>query len=322
LFGYPRLNGKTDGLVHDLCHHDSSTGSPAGTGDEMIRRLKALWTVDSWLRVHERLNRMLGSGQFVLIACMPRTASTFVSSVLVEVTGFSRAMLTHAYGRYEQELYLPKVVDASLRSSVTQQHVRATPVNLEIMKRFSMRSVVLVRNLFDVVVSVRDYLFLEGFDRFPTMYATKAFAEMTVEEQFDFIITFGMPWYFDFYVSWYDACESGRAEALWVTYEELCRDWPAGISKILQHCSIAKPRDEVVSAIERTRAREVRTIRLNEGVSGRGEGRLNEAQRDRLRGMARLYPWVDFGPVGLGAPARSEPRAEPGAPAVADIKWR
>jgi hypothetical protein len=271
----------------------------------MVRKLKALWTAEGWLRLQQKLNQRLGFGQFLLIACMPRTASTFVSSVLVEATGFSRTMLTHAYGRYEQELYLPKVIDASLRSSVTQQHVRATPVNLEIMKRFSMRPVVLVRNLCDVVVSIRDYLFLEGFDRFPTMYATKAFAEMPIERQYEFIITFGMPWYFDFYVSWYDACASGRVEALWVTYEELCGDWAGGIGRILEHYSIAKSQQEVVSAIERTRAREAKTIRLNEGVSGRGERRLSEAQRDRLRAMAELYPWVDFGPVGLGAPVAS-----------------
>lgn len=259
------------------------------------------------LRACAAANRMLNSrGEYILLACMPKSGSTFVKKALMNLTGFPEEFLSYAFERTEQELYLPRVIDSYSRGTVTQQHVRATEANLRIMNRYGIRPVILVRNLYDVVVSIRDYLFAEGFEKFPSLYATAYLGEMDEDEQYEFLITYALPWYFAFYVSWHDACAAGRIDALWLSYEDLSQDWPAGITRILDHYGIHKTDSEVKQALAQCLGEGAAAIRLNKGVVGRGSRRLTERHRRLIERMASFYPWVDFAPVGLRTGAQSK----------------
>ena len=140
-------------------------------------------------------------------------------------TNHAPTLKSYAYQGNEQELYLPKLVGAYGRSVVVHQHVRATEPNVALFNRLGIRPVVQVRNLVDVIVSVRDYLCQKGTSFQPSLYATDHFLSLREHEQFDFLITFAAPWYFTFYVSWCDATRDGRIQPLWVKYEELADDW-------------------------------------------------------------------------------------------------
>jgi len=266
------------------------------------RLVKMLGSAETGVRFYHRLNQALGwRGRFLFVACMPKSGSTFVCRALQTLTGYPARELSYAYERTEQDLYLPKVVDAARKGCVVQQHVQATGANLEIMQKFAIRPVILVRNLFDVVVSIRDYLFVEGFEKFPSLYATDALAAMPLERQHDFLITFAMPWYFDFYVSWFDATRDKRVESLWLSYDDLRSDWAAGISQILDHYGIERSESEIAETIDFLQG-QPSSIRFNRGVSGRGTAALTPEQKQRLLDMAAMYPWVDFSSVGLHHP--------------------
>ena len=268
-------------------------------GGAFRRFIKNISSAETGLMTYHRINRALGwRGDFLFVACMPKSGSTFVCRVLQALTGYPARELSYAYERTEQDLYLPKVIDACRKGGVVQQHVQATGANLDLMKRFGIRPVILVRNLLDVVVSIREYLFIEGFEKFPSLYATDALASMPIERQHDFLITFAMPWYFDFYVSWHDATRDKRADTMWLSYDEISADWTAGISMILEHYSIKKSEAEISEVIESLRG-QPSSIRFNRGISGRGASALTVAQQERLFEMAALYPWVDFSLVGL-----------------------
>lgn len=267
----------------------------------MLRTLiQATYSAEAGLEVYSRLSRRLGRHKTtVFLACMPKTGSTFLKSVLLEVTGFAEGVLTYAFERTEQELYLPRLIDACRRNTVTQQHVRATAANVDLMQRFRIRPVILVRNLFDVVVSIRDHLMIEGTERFPSLYATEHLASLDPQEQYEFLISYAIPWYFNFFVSWYDAMREGRVDALTLTYEELSQDWVPGVSRILEHVGIPRGDEEIRRALDAVWARRKGLVRFNRGVAGRGLESLNEANQEKLRRMARFYPWVDFSAVGL-----------------------
>ena len=118
-----------------------------------------------------------GKGTFVFIASMPKSGSTFMARVMEQLTGYPYVALTYGYERDEQNLYLPTLIDTFGRGSVTHQHVRATGPNLELMREFKVRPVILTRNLFDVVISIRDHLLSEG-PEFPTFYCDNEFVDI------------------------------------------------------------------------------------------------------------------------------------------------
>jgi hypothetical protein len=88
----------------------------------------------------------------LLIACQPKSGSTFLKNILCEATGFRDTYLFHAAELSTQELFYPVLLEFADVPTVTHQHCRATEANLQMMQAFGMRAVVLVRNLFDDVL--------------------------------------------------------------------------------------------------------------------------------------------------------------------------
>jgi len=229
---------------------------------------------------------------------MPKSGSTFLKRALMDVTGFSSAYLGYAFERNEQDLYFPALIDHWNVATVTQQHLRATGPNLELMHQFEIRPVILIRNLFDTVVSIRDYLFTEGLSNFPSLYVTERMADLSRERQLDLLIMHAVPWYFNFYVSWFDTCRHEAIDALWLRYDDLIQDWAGGVRRVLDFYHLDAPENAIQETLDRLHTGDRSVVRINVGVSGRGN-ELTEPQRDRIREQAACYPWVDFTAVGI-----------------------
>ncbi|MEX1081164.1 MAG: sulfotransferase domain-containing protein, partial [Halofilum sp. (in: g-proteobacteria)] len=239
-------------------------------------------------------------GQTLFITCMPKSGSTFLLQALKEATGYTDAMLTYAYERNEQDLYLPRLIDRQYENTVTRHHTRASGPNLELFHRFDIRPVVLVRDLLDVAVSVRDHLLLEGHRNFPALYAPSSYTRMGSGEQLDFVVDHSMPWYVQYYAGWYEAWESGELDMLWLRYEELVADWSHGIARILEFHGLGDRVGQVEAAIAASYQSALSVKRLNRGVVGRGQLELSAAQRSRIRDLAcYYYRDVEFSFVGL-----------------------
>jgi hypothetical protein len=258
--------------------------------------------VDSMIQVWSRLFRTLyRNRQFTYVTSIPKSGSTFLANALSQVTGYPLVQLCYGYERHEQDLYLPRLVDACRKNTVTRHHMRATKFNTALLRKFNIKPVILTRNLFDVVPSVRDQLFREGFEKMPGVYCTERFADLTEEGQLDCIVDMFMPWCVHFYVSWFDAAQSKQLPMLWLRFEDVRNDWPASLAAILEFYGIEKSNAAINEAIERTYELDRAVTRLNvgEAASSCRKARLSERQKQRIAGLARFYPWVDFSPVGL-----------------------
>jgi hypothetical protein len=243
--------------------------------------------------------RFVPAGPYLFLACMPRTASTFLSEAICELTGFRRVELADAYSENEQELDVPRLLDAYGYGSVTQQHLLANARTIELMQRYSIRPVVLVRNVFDVVISIRDFLHTEGCGKWPTFFCTdESFRSLDDATQVEQIVELGIPWYFDFFVSWQEATRRQAVETLWVTYEDAVADWATTIARIATFYGIEQDQAAIEGALERTQAR-ASSLRLNKGTTGRGETILHASARDRIEHYTRCYPGIDFSLIGL-----------------------
>jgi len=151
---------------------------------------------DMTLDIHPRLGRK------VLIACQPKSGSTFLLHILNEVTKFSTANSTFAYGSNDQQPYLPFLLKMAAIDTISQEHYRATLGTVQLLEVFNFNVIVLVRNIFDALVSMRDMLinFGDTNTTLPTDFGPHLGA-MNETEQLDAIIAKFAFWTVDFYAS-------------------------------------------------------------------------------------------------------------------------
>jgi hypothetical protein len=234
-------------------------------------------------------------GRHGLVACFPKSGSTYTVDVIRRLLSIRSPFFYRASGYEEQNLDERKLRKHLWHDTVTQQHVPGTPGNLRILEKYGVRTVVLVRNLFDVCVSLYDHFHGES-EACGEAYLNRDFFGLAEEEQRAAIIDLVIPWYFKFYVSWWDASAAGAVPILWVRYEELIDDKESTFRRMLDHfgwpCDLARLRrllDEKPGE----------GTRFNRGVSGRGQALLSRDERQRIRRLCAHYPSVDFSRIGL-----------------------
>ena len=234
-------------------------------------------------------------GRHIFIACVPKSASTFLKNLLVSLTGYRDLFTVYAAGQSEHELYLPTLRESAHLDTVTQQHCRAADANIHLMQAFDIRPVVLVRNIFDSVMSLRDF-----YDKgaFHTSYFRADWPLLDEETKIDLLIENVIPWYFQFVASWDLAERQQRLEVLWLTYEDLVADKPASVLKVLEFYGLGASRRGLEVRIREIES-EGQKIRFNKGVAGRGRSGLNNRQKEQIRRLTRFYPSTDFGRIGL-----------------------
>jgi len=234
-------------------------------------------------------------GRHIFIACLPKSASTFLKNLLVSVTGYRDLFTVYAAGQSEHEIYLPTLRDFADVNTVTQQHCRASDANLHLMQAFAIRPVVLVRNVFDSVVSLVDF-YNQG--AFQTSYFRADWQALNDDTKIDLLIENVIPWYFQFVASWDLAERQKRLEILWLSYEELIRDKAGSVLKVLEFYGLGASRRGLGERIREIESQE-RNNRFNKGIAGRGQTGLTDAQKEKIHLLKRFYPSTDFGRIGL-----------------------
>jgi hypothetical protein len=234
-------------------------------------------------------------GRHIFIACVPKSASTFLKNLLANVTGYRDLFAVYAAGQTEHEIYLPTLRESAHLDTVTQQHCRASDANIHLMQAFGIRPVVLVRNIFDSVMSLLDF-YNKG--AFKTSYFRADWPALGEEAKIDLLVEHVIPWYFQFVASWDLAEKQQRLEIHWLTYEELIADKTLSVLKLLEFYGLGASRRSVEERIREIESQE-RQNRFNKGVAGRGRSGLNHRQKDQIHRLTRYYPSTDFGRIGL-----------------------
>ncbi len=234
-------------------------------------------------------------GRHIFIACAPKSGSTFLKNLLLNLSGYADAFMVASPGQFEQELYLPTLQETAHLDTVTQQHARASDANIHLMQAFGIKPVVLVRNIFDAVVSLLDF-----YDKgaFKNSFYREDWPSLDAETKIDLVIDNLVPWYFQFFASWALAEKQGRIDVQWLTYEELIADKTTSVLKVLEFYGLGAALRGVEQRIREIES-EGRRIRFNKGVAGRGKSGLSDTQKERIRSLARYYPATDFSRIGL-----------------------
>lgn len=242
-------------------------------------------------------------GRHILIACVPKSGSTFLKNVLLSLSGYRDALMSYTAAQFEQDLYLPTVLHVARSDTVTQQHIQATDANVQLMQAVEIRPIVLVRNIFDAVISLLD--FYDG-GASSNSFFREDYKALDEETRLDLLIDNLVPWYFQFVASWSLVEKQGRLDIFWLSYEELINDKPGSISNVLKFYGLGAPLRGIEQRIREIESEKRRT-RFNKGVAGRGDERLSQSQKDRIRSYARYFPTTDFSRIGLSSQSEALP---------------
>ena len=219
------------------------------------------------------------SPEHILIACFPKSGSTYLSKVLRETTGLAKAYVSEPGPQNEQDIAAGRLRRVR-RRSVLQQHVKATRDNLELLVEHNMRPIVQTRNLFDVVASLHDH-FQRDHRSLPCGYISEDYLRMPRGERLEYLIHIHLPWYFNFALSWREAAR--RISVCAITYEQLFSDQPAALQRITAFYGLHVTTGQIVEAISRASKCDTR---LNVGVIGRGAEMLTEGHKQAIRRLA------------------------------------
>jgi hypothetical protein len=242
-----------------------------------------------------------GDKPLVVVAAAPKSGSTFLVNTLMQLTGLRGFRLSAAYSTNEHDLYLPALCLMNRSGCVSQMHMKGSFHNAALMRTFGIKPIILVRRIEDIVVSLQHDLkqkmqrprFEAGLNGYSFVWQDQCTKALSDERLVDMIIDLAVPWFVNFYVSWYRLCEQGAVDALWLTYEQMFAEKEETLRQVLEFLGL---RD--TGAIDQDLlSRKYRTFR--DGRIGQGASALTGKQRKRIREQFSYYPGVDFGRYGL-----------------------
>jgi tetratricopeptide (TPR) repeat protein len=234
-------------------------------------------------------------GRHIFIACVPKSASTFLKNVLVGLSGYRDLFAVYSSWQADQDIYLPSVIEYAGVNTVTQQHCRASETNVQIMQAFGIRPVILVRDIFDAVISMHDF-YRQG--AYFNSYFREDFMKFNEAKQIDLLIDNVVPWYLQFVSSWQRAEREKRLETYWLKYEELTANKAAEIGQLLEFYGLGAARANINRVLQLEEA-DTRKNRFNKGIAGRGKTSLTAAQKQRIIDLTEYYPAADFTCIGM-----------------------
>lgn len=227
---------------------------------------------------------------------MPKSGSSWLTRILQDLLDWPELRLECGHNGRENDIFVPRLLKFSRRNVFTPHlHLRASADTLEIVKQFRIMPIVQTRNLFDVVISYSDFYGDRGFNASQMVFPS-GFGELSEEQKIDAIIDLAMPWYIHFYVSWFYAEQKHGCRIHWVRYEDMHANACQTVRRVLDFMGESKDEATIQEVLASSQKKQ--TLK-NVGVMGRGEGKLSEEQKNRIRRMAHHYPDVDFSGIGL-----------------------
>lgn len=231
----------------------------------------------------------------IYISCFPKSGSSYVTRTLSNLTKTKIHRVNYQFLQNEQEIYLPSLIDANLfKRFLTQQHTRATDPNIKLLNNYKIKPIILVRNIYDIVISLRDYILVAP--KMPMAYVTEDIRRLTEVEQYDFVIDHMLPWYFNFYVSWYKAESENKIEFLWTSYEKMLEDKFSFFREILEFLSFKISDNKIMEEMNNI---DKKNDKFNRGLKGRGDKLLSKNQKEKIIQFSKYYNSVDFSLIGI-----------------------
>lgn len=186
-------------------------------------------------------------------------------------------------------------------------HFRASKSNLGILDFFEIRPIVLVRNIFEVFISMHNYLdalyagfvgsssSTESWFELPfgyDIFVDQGYFAMTDIDQLNLIIDNMLPWYLNFYASWNRAIDNGQ-DAMMLDFSTLKSSEVEFFAKILDFWQVDCCTADIVASIDKVKLTK-KASRMDVGRPVHARVRFSDEQRDRVIKRVRAYSYLNF----------------------------
>ena len=243
----------------------------------VMRKNNRLLTA-SYLAFDGLLSSALPKRPHILIACMPKSASTFMADGMSRLPGFRRCRLTPDWGAREQELCSIRLSRYNHSKYVAQHHLRNSAWTQYLIKQYGLTPVVLVRDFADCAISVRDHFQREPGEG-PTAYFDKSHLALSDAEFEEAVVRLAIPWYMNFYAGW-----RAHPNILMFDYAEYTAYPTVVTHQILEQANCSYAGSEIEKAFGSADG-----SRFNVGTSGRGS-QLSPPAKQALLDLMKFYP--------------------------------
>jgi len=240
--------------------------------------------------------------EIYVVVATPKSGSTFLSNVLSKTRKLPYIPLCYAYGSNEHDLYFPSLVAASKTGAVSQLHMKATPDNVNLLNFFSLRPIILTRNLFDSIESLARDIEKKlsagdlgtGIHGYSFVWLTEDISNLDFEGIVDYIIDFALPWYVNFYTSWQSFSSKKIINPYFVRYENLMSHKEDTIKEIIKNIGFVADQKIPKEILDRNYLSNTKSISTGSGVSGMGKKNLSKRQLDKINRLLNYYKSFDF----------------------------
>ncbi|ESQ81343.1 hypothetical protein [Asticcacaulis sp. YBE204] len=222
-----------------------------------------------------------------LLAFPPKVAGTFLRTALIDLLGanYDSFLSRGAYANVTllHDLYFPTLLNQHIVSgarpgaAVMHLHLNPSRHTTGLIEAFDIPVVIGTRDILDTLVSARDMCNAAPPDDADSFSALGApWHDLTETEQRHMLVHVLPAWYARFYGGWLrysvDCHVRGVRPPLWLKYDDLVEQPVDLIEAIMAYIDPAHTyaRDRITAVYEATRGKKS-AVRLNKGVSGRGE---------------------------------------------------
>jgi len=221
-----------------------------------------------------------------VIACLPKSGSTYLMRLLCEATGMVRQIPIVDAEDTEHVLDSLALERLRYKNGIVQQHLRATRRHLKLLAVHRLKPVVLTRSLSDIVVSLNDHFERES-RFFPTGFVPQDFLDWPETRRLDFIIETHLQWMLHFVLSWQEASDTISIHFL--TYEQLVSDTPGTLAALADFWDLRQMDSVCIERAIQTVLGQPDKTRFNRGHVGRGQ-RLTADQLARIKQLVDQFP--------------------------------
>ena len=233
-------------------------------------------------------------GQHIIVAGMRKSASTFVSKMISQITGFDELPLASGFS-YTYDFIDREILEYAFeKNTVSHTHCPAHEENILVIQAIGAKPVVVVRNIFDDARSYLDWILGTNYP-YETVY--KEFRKIPEDEHLSFLIDTFIVRQLEFYSSWQYLERAEKLDIFWASYEDMAQDKIAYFESILSFLNLPNSPQAVKEAVKITEA--IPNHRMNKGITGRGAELFSDKNKARVKALTRYYPSVDFSRIGL-----------------------
>jgi hypothetical protein len=244
------------------------------------------------------LSRVGANRPVLFLAFAPKAAGTFFRQAAMHTIDGELIRVAHAQGGRDGTPHLPNLLscylDNDLAPIVTHIHMQAFSANLNLLKAFGIRPVIMLRNIPDMLASFWDMLNSDAVARAEGLNCVVPdnFVDLSHAQKADFIIDAIAPWYASYFASWKSFFDKMPKQICVLRYRNFCQQPAESLHAALTHAGFVVSRLKCETSLAQVWSQRS-ALRYNKGKEGRGKVYFSPHNLEEISRKLSHYPHLD-----------------------------